>query len=74
MSADPRRLPESDAWDGSWEAHEDRQRRSRMRATPAQRLAWLEQAIAFAHSAGALPPPEPQPGGGAASEGAGGLA
>jgi hypothetical protein len=26
-----------------------------LKATPAQRLRWLEQAIEFAHSAGALP-------------------
>jgi hypothetical protein len=42
-------------WDGGWDAHEDEQRRAQLQATPAQRLAWLEQAIAFAHAAGALP-------------------
>jgi hypothetical protein len=42
-------------WVGGWEAHEDEQRRAQLQATPAQRLAWLEQAIAFAHAAGALP-------------------
>jgi hypothetical protein len=46
-------LPED--WVGGWDAHADEQRRARLEATPAQRLAWLEQAIAFAHSVGALP-------------------
>ena len=50
----PHESPTED-WDGGWEAHEDRQRRSRLQSSPAQRLAWLEQAIAFAHRAGALP-------------------
>lgn len=46
----------ADAWDGGYEAHERRQREAWLRSTPAQRLEWLEQAIAFAHRAGALGP------------------
>jgi hypothetical protein len=42
-------------WVGGWEAHADEQRRAQLQATPAQRLEWLEQAIAFAHAVGALP-------------------
>ena len=42
-------------WDGGWEAHERRQHEAWLQTTPAQRLAWLEQAIAFAHKVGALP-------------------
>lgn len=42
-------------WDGSWEAHRERQRQAWMDATPAQRLAWLEDALLLAHRAGALP-------------------
>lgn len=48
------RRPEGD-WDGSWEAHHDRQRTMWLQTSPAQRLAWLEQAIALAHRTGALP-------------------
>ncbi len=44
-----------DDWIGGWDAHAEEQRRARLQATPSQRLAWLEQAIAFAHAAGALP-------------------
>lgn len=55
MSVELPHEPPAEDWDGGWEAHEDRQRRSRLQSTPAQRLAWLEQAIAFAHRAGALP-------------------
>lgn len=43
------------SWSGSWQAHRHQQRRAWLAATPAQRLAWLESAIAFAHRAGALP-------------------
>jgi hypothetical protein len=46
---------EADGWEGTWA---DARRRSFTRAlalTPEQRLRWLEEAIAFAHRAGALP-------------------
>lgn len=44
----------------------ERQRRDRLeeillKTTPAQRLAWLEEAIAFAAEAGALPRPSDPP-------------
>lgn len=38
-----------------WEAHRRAELESSLLATPAQRLRWLEQAIVFAHRAGALP-------------------
>ncbi len=50
-----------DDYVGGWDAHEDEQRRISLEATPAQRLAWLEDAIRFAHIAGALPAPDEQP-------------
>jgi hypothetical protein len=34
-------------------------RQSSMLATPSQRLAWLEEALAFAYRVGALKPREP---------------
>lgn len=34
-----------------WKAHEEEQRRSWLRLTPAQRLAWLEDAKEFAREA-----------------------
>lgn len=44
-----------DLWDGSWQAAEDRVLENALRATPAQRLAWLEDAIHLAYQSGALP-------------------
>ncbi|MGZ8581530.1 MAG: hypothetical protein ACXWW9_09630 [Actinomycetota bacterium] len=38
-----------------WEEHRLAELESSLKATPAQRLRWLEQAIVFAHRAGALP-------------------
>lgn len=40
--------------DGGWEAAAGAQRRAWLRTTPEQRLAWLEDALAFAHTVGAL--------------------
>lgn len=40
---------------GGWAEHGRRQILSRLRSTPAQRLAWLEQAIQLAAYTGALP-------------------
>lgn len=42
-------------WDGGWKANRRRQVEAWRATTPAQRLAWLEEAIRFAHRAGALP-------------------
>ena len=40
-----------------WKSQRDRKLTLGLAASPAQRLAWLEEAIAFAHRAGALPRP-----------------
>lgn len=42
-------------WDGGWAESRLAQLRLWSRATPADRIAWLEQAIALAHELGALP-------------------
>jgi hypothetical protein len=44
----------SDDW-GSWESHRLRTLVLALDATPAQRLAWLEEVIALAYATGALP-------------------
>jgi hypothetical protein len=46
-----------DDWGVSWEAHRVHQLTLALEASPAQRLAWLEEVIALAHRAGALPRP-----------------
>jgi hypothetical protein len=44
------------AWDGSFAATTAEQRRRwAEETTPAERLAWLERALVFAHEAGAIP-------------------
>jgi hypothetical protein len=52
-----RELPgqEHDEWGTGWEGHRIRQLTQALEATPAQRLAWLEEVIALAYQAGALP-------------------
>jgi hypothetical protein len=40
---------------GSWAANDEQKLTMGLRATPAQRLAWLEEMIAVAYRAGALP-------------------
>jgi len=49
---------------GGWEADRRQKLTAGLALTPAERLAWLEEAIAFAHRAGALPrrPPSPDEG------------
>jgi len=42
-------------WQVDWEGHRDAQLLSVAAATPAQRLAWLEEAIRLAYRSGALP-------------------
>ena len=42
-------------WDASWAGTERAQFNAVLSATPAQRLAWLEEAIRLAHASGALP-------------------
>lgn len=58
MPADER--PRADpSWDVGWDARR-RQLDASLAATPAQRLQWLEEMIAFAHQTGALPRPRPE--------------
>jgi len=40
---------------GSWAANDEQKLTMGLRATPAQRLAWLEEMIAVAYRSGALP-------------------
>jgi hypothetical protein len=46
-----------DEWGSGWEAQRRHQLTMGLAATPAQRLAWLEEVIAIAHRSGALPKP-----------------
>ena len=47
------RAPEN--WEAGWEAHRVHQLTLALAATPAQRVAWLEEMIALAWLVGALP-------------------
>jgi len=48
-------------WKGDdWESKRRRSLTLALAATPAQRLAWLEQAIRLAHASGALPKARPE--------------
>jgi hypothetical protein len=40
---------------GSWAANDEQKLTMGLRATPAERLAWLEEMIAVAYRSGALP-------------------
>jgi hypothetical protein len=40
---------------GSWAANDEQKLTMALRATPAERLAWLEEMIAMAYRSGALP-------------------
>ncbi|GMQ74827.1 MAG: hypothetical protein BMS9Abin01_0067 [Gammaproteobacteria bacterium] len=51
----PSKTP-TDAWQAGWKDNERAQLRSWLKATPAQRLHWLEEAIKLAYQAGALRP------------------
>lgn len=47
--------PESDRpWDATWEGARQQLLESTLAATPAQRLAWLEEILSIAYRAGAL--------------------
>ena len=48
-------MPDENDWHCGWEDARRRQLTAGLDATPAQRLAWLEDMIAFAHRSGALP-------------------
>ena len=41
-------------WNASWAGTEKAQFEAMLTATPAQRLAWLEEAMSLAHASGAL--------------------
>jgi hypothetical protein len=64
MSGEKRDRPRHDEWGASWEAHRIHQLTLALDATPAQRLAWLEEAIILAHRSGALPKRPSEHGGG----------
>ena len=50
-----------DDWEADWDSHARWQLTAGLAATPAQRLAWLEEMRAFAYRQGALPRPhEPE--------------
>jgi hypothetical protein len=49
-----RRLPTPDLWDATWEGARKQLLKSTLAATPAQRLAWLEEVLELAYRAGAL--------------------
>ena len=55
MLRDEREQAPRDEWGSGWEAHRVHQLTLALRATPAERLAWLEEAIILAHRVGALP-------------------
>ena len=44
----------ADRWDATWEGARRQLLESTLAATPAQRLAWLEEVLEIAHRAGAL--------------------
>ena len=50
-----------EGWPVSWQEHRDDQLTRILGATPAQRLAWLEEMIVFAFRTGALPAAPPSP-------------
>ncbi len=57
MADDGTDLTTTGEWGASWEANRRRELTMGLDATPARRLAWLEEAIALAHLTGALPRP-----------------
>ena len=52
-----RDTPDGEAWRLDFQSNRERKLTLGLAATPAERLTWLEEAIAFAHRAGALPRP-----------------
>ena len=57
MPDDEARETRPDDWGAGWEAHRVHQLTFALRATPAQRLTWLEEMIVLAYQVGALPKP-----------------
>ena len=47
-------IPDLIPWDATWEGARKQLLESTLAATPAQRLAWLEEMLEMAHRAGAL--------------------
>ena len=54
MSEESKTAARSERWDVTWEDVERAQLETILAATPAQRLAWLEEAMRIAHASGAL--------------------
>ena len=54
MAEGDRTGAQSVRWDASWAGVERAQLETMLAATPAQRLAWLEDAMRLAHATGAL--------------------
>lgn len=50
-----------EGWPVSWQEHREDQLTRILGATPAQRLAWLEEMIVLAYRTGALPTARPSP-------------
>ena len=48
------RAESDNRWDATWEGARKQLLESTLAATPAQRLAWLEEMLELAHRAGAL--------------------
>lgn len=48
-------ISQADDWQADWEGNRRQQLLHMLRATPAQRLQWLEEMIRFAYRTGALP-------------------
>ncbi|MBI4516602.1 MAG: hypothetical protein HY699_12395 [Deltaproteobacteria bacterium] len=57
MADNADKQPPRDQWGCGWEAQRLRQLTMGLAATPAQRLAWLEEMMRLAHRTGALPKP-----------------
>jgi hypothetical protein len=56
MTADPKRHTDDPAdWRGDFASAEESLLDASLAVTPAERLKWLEEAIAFAYKMGALP-------------------
>ena len=54
MSEESKTAVRSERWDVTWEDVERAQLETMLAATPAERLAWLEEAMRLAHASGAL--------------------
>lgn len=55
-------MPDEKDWQCGWEDARKRQLTAGLDATPAQRLAWLEEMLALAYRSGALPRTVESPG------------